>query len=199
MKKIIISGFDPFDKMKINPSMEVVKELHTIAVDGAEIYPLILPTVYGVSSEIVIEKIKEIKPDSIINLGLAGGRKKIFLERFALNIDDAKTKDNKKIQRRGLLIAEDGPHAYASTLPVTDILKQLHRYKIKAGISNFCGTFVCNHVMYSTLHYIAKNNLPVTCGFIHLPKLSKGKNEVTVEKLLKAIKIIISFLVIDNE
>jgi len=34
MKKIIISGFDPFDKMKINPSMEVVKELHTIAGKG---------------------------------------------------------------------------------------------------------------------------------------------------------------------
>lgn len=193
LKKIIISGFDPFDKMKINPSMEVVKELETSYVDGVNIYPVILPTVYGVSSEILIEKIKEIKPDSVISLGLAGGREKIFLERFALNIDDAKTKDNKKIQRRGLVIAEEGPLAYASTLPVADILKNLHRYKIKAGISNFCGTFVCNHVMYSTLHYIARNNLPVTFGFIHLPKLSKGKNAVTVEKLLKAIKIIITF------
>lgn len=194
MKKIIISGFDPFDKMKINPSMEVVKELHTIAVEGVEIYPLILPTVYGVSSDMVIEKIKEIKPDSVISLGLAGGRKKLSLERFALNIDDAKTKDNKKIQRRGLVIAEGGPHAYSSTIPVTDILKNLHRYKIKAGISNFCGTFVCNHVMYSALHYISKNNLPVTYGFIHLPKLSRGKNNVTVEKLLKAVKIVVTVI-----
>ncbi len=194
MKKIIISGFDPFDKMKINPSMEVVKELHTTSVEGVEIYPLILPTVYGVSSDMVIEKIKEIRPDSVISLGLAGGRKKVFLERFALNIDDAKTKDNKKIQRRGLVIAENGPHAYSSTIPVTDILNNLHRYKIKAGISNFCGTFVCNHVMYSTLHYIARNNLPVTYGFIHLPKLSKGKNNVTVEKLLKAVKIVVTVI-----
>jgi len=193
LKKIIISGFDPFDKMKINPSMEVVKELKENEIEGVKIYPVVLPTVYGISSEILIEKIKEIKPDSVISLGLAGGRKKIFLERFALNIDDAKTKDNKKIQRRGSVIAEEGPHAYVSTLPVADIVKTLHRYKVKAGISNFCGTFVCNHVMYSALHYIARNNLPVTCGFIHLPKLSKGKNAVTVEKLLKALKIIITF------
>ena len=194
MKKIIISGFDPFDKMKINPSMEVVRELEHIDIEGVKIYTIVLPTIYGTSSEMLIEKIKEIKPDSVISLGLAGGRKKIFLERFALNIDDAKTKDNKKIQRRGLVIAEEGPHAYISTLPVADILKNLHRYKIKAGISNFCGTFVCNHVMYSTLHYIAKNSLPVTCGFIHLPKLSKGKNNITVEKLLKALKVIITFI-----
>ncbi|HPZ08048.1 MAG TPA: pyroglutamyl-peptidase I [Candidatus Eremiobacteraeota bacterium] len=198
MRKIILSGFDPFDKVKINPSMEVVKLLKEDDIEGIKLYPLILPTIYGESAEILVTKMQELKPDVVISLGVATGRKRVTLERFAINIDDARTKDNKKNQRRGTKISTSGPEAYLSLLPLKDILNALHRYKIKADISNFCGTFVCNHLMYSVIHYIVTNNLPIKYGFVHLPKLSRRKEDTEkamgLEKMVRAVKIIINNL-----
>lgn len=187
MNNIIITGFDPFDKLKINPSMEVVKNIGEL--ENINLYKLILPTVYKDCSTILIDKIAEVKPCVVISFGLAGGRKKIFLERFAINMDDGKTRDNSGEKRSGQFIREKAPLAYLSNLPLDTITKVLHNNKIKAGISNFCGTFVCNHLMYTVMDYMHNNNLNLKFGFIHLPKISK---QMTLEKMLKAAEIIIN-------
>jgi len=196
MRKVILTGFEPFDKIKRNPSMEVVNLLKEENFPGISLYTVILPTVYGESSEVLIRHITDLEPSFVISLGVATGRKKISLERFALNIDDAVTKDNKSVKRTGLKIYEDGPHAYRTILPVEKILKELHRYKIKSIISNFCGTFVCNHLMYSILYHIDKNNLPIKFGFVHLPgllRMKKGKpSGMSLDTMIKAVKIIIN-------
>ena len=196
MKKIIISGFDPFDKLKINPSMEVVRSLNPEEFKDCQIYPLVLPTVYGESAEILISKIMEVEPDLVLSLGVAIKGKKISLERFAINIDDCRTKDNRKEKRRGVPIVPQGREAYMSLLPLEILLKELHRYKIKACISNFCGTFVCNHLMYTLLHYTVTHDLPFKYGFVHLPGLDTmrrcKKSGMSMEKMLQALKIIVN-------
>jgi len=195
LKKIIISGFDPFDKLKINPSMEVVRSLKPEEFKDCKIYPLVLPTVYGESAELLVSKIIEVEPDLVLSLGVAMKGKKISLERFAINIDDCRTKDNRGEKRRGVTIVPQGREAYMSLLPLEDILKELHRYKIKAYISNFCGTFVCNHLMYTLLHYTITHELPFKYGFVHLPGLDtmrKGKKTgMSLEKMVKTVKIIV--------
>lgn len=189
--KVIVSGFDPFDKLKINPSMELVKSFESF--EDFQLYPLVLPTVYGESSNILIKKIEEIKPDLVLSFGVASKSKKVAIERFALNIDDAGCKDNREIKKEGFPITQEGPQAYLSGLPLTDILRNLRRHKIKSRISNFAGTFVCNNLMYSILHYINENNLNIKFGFIHIPKMARGKKSkfMSLEKLTDAAKIII--------
>lgn len=44
MKKILITGFEPFGGEKINPAYEVVKNLGKI--DGVELIKLEIPTVF---------------------------------------------------------------------------------------------------------------------------------------------------------
>ena len=46
MKKILITGFDPFGGEKINPAYEAVKLLPD-QIAGAEVIKLEVPTVFG--------------------------------------------------------------------------------------------------------------------------------------------------------
>ena len=45
MKKILVTGFDPFDNEKINPALEVIKLLPK-KIEDNEIKILEIPTVY---------------------------------------------------------------------------------------------------------------------------------------------------------
>jgi pyroglutamyl-peptidase len=49
----------------------------------------------------------------------------------------------------------NGPAAYFSTLPVKAMVQAMRAAGVPAEVSNSAGTFVCNHVMYGVLHYVA--------------------------------------------
>ena len=40
---------------------------------------------------------------------------------------------------------------------------------VEAAVSNTAGTFVCNHLMYALLHFLAREGLGVRAGFMHVP------------------------------
>lgn len=57
--KILLTGFDPFDKEKINPSIELVKKVEE-KIEGAQIFKIEIPTVFKKSEEILEENIKKL-------------------------------------------------------------------------------------------------------------------------------------------
>lgn len=168
MKKILLTGFEPFGKDKINPSEEVLKKIKT-EYNHCKVYKIILPVVFKESAIKLKKAIKEIEPDIIISLGLAGGRDNISIERVAINIDDARIPDNNGKQPIDEVISSEGNAAYFSTLPIKRIVDGINKLSIKSSVSNSAGTYVCNHIMYSALHYINENNLKSKSGFIHIP------------------------------
>ena len=165
--KVILTGFEPFDKNDINPSWEAVKKVHDI--DGIEIIKLKLPVVYEKASNMLINKVEEEKPDIVISTGLAISRTEVTVERVAININDASIPDNNGVLLRDSAIYPDGENAYFATLPLRNIVDAINEKGIKASISNSAGTYVCNNVMYSLLYYIDKNDKNISGGFIHLP------------------------------
>lgn len=168
--KILLTGFDPFGGESINPAYEVVKRIND-NINGAEIIKLEVPTVFYDSIARTIEKIEEIKPDFVINIGQAGGRSEISIERVAINIDDARIPDNKGQQPIDSPINPTGKSAYFATLPIKAIAQSIRDKKIPANVSDSAGTYVCNHLMYGVLDYIYQKNLPIQAGFIHIPFL----------------------------
>ena len=78
--KILVSGFDPFGGEKINPAIESVKLLPN-EIKGAKIIKLEIPTVARKSLKKLEEVIEIEKPDVVINVGQAGGRTDITVER----------------------------------------------------------------------------------------------------------------------
>lgn len=168
--KVLITGFEPFNKENINPSWEAVRILPD-EIDGHSVVKLQLPTVFNKSSKLLIENIKTHNPDIVISVGEAGNRTDITIERVAINIDDARIEDNEGNKPIDKPIVENGNGAYFSTLPIKDIVENIKKATIPASVSNTAGTYVCNHIMYSTLHYIKENKLNIKSGFIHVPYL----------------------------
>jgi len=190
--KILITGFDPFDGEQINPSWEVIQSLPD-EMNGHRICKKQIPTVFNKSIDLIIDMIDSIKPDIVIALGQAGGRSSISVERLAINLDDARIKDNEGNQPVDIPVNCDGENAYFSNLPVKAMVHSIHQSGIPAILSNTAGTFVCNHIMYGILHYIKTRKLPIRGGFIHVPYIPSqvtGRGDVP-SMSLETIKIAI--------
>lgn len=166
--KLLITGFDPFGNEKINPAWEAVKLLPS-KIEGVEVIKLQIPTVFKESINKVLEGIKEYKPDVVLCVGQAGGRYDITVERVAINLDDARIKDNKGNQPIDEPIYPDGKNAYFASLPIKAMVEEMKKNNIPASISNTAGTFVCNHIMYGLLYNIEKSSQVKKGGFIHVP------------------------------
>lgn len=166
--KLLITGFDPFGNESINPAWEAVKLLPA-KIEGVEIIKLQIPTVFKESINILLDGIKEQKPEVVICVGQAGGRYDISIERVAINLDDARIKDNKGNQPIDEPVYSDGENAYFTTLPIKAMVEEIKKANIPASISNTAGTFVCNHIMYGLLYHINKFSSAKKGGFIHVP------------------------------
>lgn len=166
--KILITGFDPFGGEPVNPALEAVK-LMKDEITGAKIIKLEIPTVFRKSVEKIHEMMKAERPDVVLSIGQAGGRFGVTPERVAINVDDARIKDNEGNQPVDTPIFTDGEAAYFSNLPVKAMVEAIKNKGLPSTLSNSAGTFVCNHVMYGVLYYIHKEFPNVRGGFIHVP------------------------------
>ena len=192
MKKLLITGFDPFDGASVNPSWEAVKLLPD-SIGEYELYKLQIPTVFGVAPRTLLEKAAEICPDVIISVGQAGGRKAVTPERVGINIRDARIADNAGNVLCDEHVVSGGPDAYFSTLPVKAMIAAINEAGLPGAISNSAGTFVCNDVLYSLLHHYAGTT--VRCGFIHVPWLpEQGEPNLPLADTVKALIAAISAL-----
>lgn len=192
--KVLITGFDPFGGEKINPAWEAVRALPD-NIDGIEVVKLQIPTVFKKSAKKLFENIDSVKPDVVICVGQAGGRYEFSVERVAINVDDGRIPDNDGYQPVDSSVFEDGENAYFSTLPIKAIVEEVKKAGIPAAVSNTAGTYVCNHIMYSLLYYLNKNNLNIKGGFIHVPfipeQVVEKKNTPYMEltRITKALEI----------
>lgn len=195
MKKLLITGFDPFGGANVNPAWLAVENLPDV-VGNFRLCKLPIPTVFEKAPRMVIEKATEICPDVILCVGQAGGRDAVTPERFGVNIRDARIADNEANQPQGEKIAPDGPAAYFATVPVEAMVQAARDAKCPAAVSNSAGAFVCNDTLYSLLHHFADTKVKV--GFIHVPYLpSQGTPSLPLEKTVAALEAMISACALD--
>jgi pyroglutamyl-peptidase len=170
MTKVLVTGFEPFDGERVNPSWKAVAELGSRpAMDGVSVVTARLPCVFGRSISVLREAIVTHDPDLVVCVGQAGGRHAVSLERVALNLDDARIPDNDGAQPIDLPVVPGAPTAYLSRLPVKACVARLRAGGIPAEVSHTAGTFVCNHVFYALMHLIAGERPSMRGGFVHLP------------------------------
>ena len=166
--KLLLTAFDPFGGDAINPALEAVK-LVADKIGRFDIVKLEVPTVFRKSIDTVAKAIEEEKPDVVLCIGQAGGRFEITPERVAINVDDARIKDNEGNQPIDIKIFEDGENAYFTTLPIKAMAEAIREANLPAAVSNTAGTFVCNHLMYGVLYTLAKKYPHIKGGFTHVP------------------------------
>jgi pyroglutamyl-peptidase len=165
---VLVTGFDPFAGESTNPSWEICRMLPgTIA--GLRVESMRVPCEFRHAIEVVTKAIERHRPALVVCLGQAGGRSHMSVERVAINVDDARAPDNAGARPVDEPIASGGPPAYFSTLPIKAMTAAMRRAGVPTEVSNSAGTYVCNHLMYGVLHFIAHSRLEARAGFIHVP------------------------------
>ena len=140
-----------------------------------------MPTVFGRAAELVIEEMNAQRPDAVVCVGQAGGRRAVTPERVAINIMDAGITDNAGYSPKDIPIVADGPAAYFSTLPIKTMVQAIRDAGLPGEISNSAGTFVCNSLLYSVLHHAACHMPDTRAVFVHVPYIPEqtaGKENV---------------------
>jgi pyroglutamyl-peptidase len=165
VKKLLLSGFEPFLGFPINPTEAIVNELNGKEVGGYSVHGVLLPVDFEKAGPRILEVIEEVQPEVVISLGLAAGRSAITPERIAINCRDGEP-DNTGVALQDAPVVEGGPDGYFSTLPIRKMVNVLNESGYPARISDTAGTYLCNNVMYTVLHAVGEG---VRAGFVHIP------------------------------
>ena len=188
MKKLLITGFQPFDGENINPSWEAVSHLPG-EIGGYRLTKLCIPVEFGRAAKEVIKIADGILPDAILCVGQAGGRAAITPELVGINLRHATIADNVGYKPSDELIIPDGAAAYFSTLPVRKIADAINKAGISAGVSYSAGAYVCNDTLYTLLAHFENSHTRV--GFIHIPYCTEQVKEPAMEMadIIRALTI----------
>ncbi len=169
MKELLITAFEPFGGFKENPALLVMNRLRPGAFPGWRLLRRRLPVSGEAVGRLAPGLIERHRPDVMVSLGLAAGEGGLRVERFALNIKDYGIKDNSGQRPAGEPVRKGGPAAYEVGADPVRLAAAARRAGAPAHVSNFAGAYVCNHLMYESLHAIARKGLATSYAFLHLP------------------------------
>ena len=195
--RILITGFEPYWDYHENSSWEVAKEFISKDIDGIKLAVEQMPVSFYRVADVLGKAVSKHNPDLIVLLGQSGGSERIKLERFALNLMDAKICDNDGYCPDEELIYEDKPAALRTSLPIKKLCSAIENQDIKVKISNSCGLYVCNRLYYEALKICKEHDDLKKAIFVHLPfyegqpsaKLSKPT--LSLEDMVKTVLTII--------
>ena len=192
----LVTGFDPFNDAYHNPSAAIAMSMPSgLSMKRPDldvvIRKLVLPCVGDKAWSILKQTIDDLpvkSPAILIMLGLAANRKVISLERFALNFQDYKFKDNDGRIIEAQVIDRKAPEAFRTKAPIEEALKYFLSKGVPIEASNHAGTFVCNEMYFRALYYVSKLQLPHMVYFVHVPmpkEYGKVLAKVKVKRWLK--------------
>ena len=192
MKKLLITGFEPFGGQTVNPSWEAVARLPDI-IGQWQLHKLRIPVEYGEAARLTLEKAREMGAEAVISVGQAGGRSAVTPEVIGIDLREATIPDNAGRLCKGEPIEEGGPDGIFSTLPVREMAAAIGEKGIPAKLSYSAGAYVCNDVLYTLLRHF--EGTAVRAGFIHVPFLpGQGEPNMALEDIVTALTAAIGAL-----
>ena len=202
MKKILVTGFEPFGGDLRNPSGEAVTAL--AETESYEMKKLILPVSWQRAFPEIEKVWDEWHPDALLMVGLAGGSAAVRVERIGINLCGT-IKDIDGLYANGSSEhAEERPviegerEAFFATYPAERILNGLKEAEILSKYSFSAGTYICNELLYSALAKRNRESADMQIGFIHLPYADgqkEGVPSMPLETMVKALEITLSALI----
>ncbi|WP_069812138.1 pyroglutamyl-peptidase I [Streptomyces sp. TP-A0874] len=202
MARVLLTGFEPFDGARLNPSWQAVQAAARSPLPGVgPLAAVRLSCRFGTAIEELEAAVESHRPELVVCVGQAGGRASVSLERTAVNVDDARIPDNAGRQPVDEPVVPGGPVGYFSTLPVKACAAAVRAAGLPACVSQTAGTFVCNHVFYGLAHLIATERPEIRGGFVHVPYApdqvadrggSGDAPSMSVSDMAKALRIIVA-------
>ena len=119
MRRVLVTGFEPFGGADVNPSQKLVEALASEPSEGVELATAVLSVAWARAADELARALDSAKPELVVCFGQADGRAQVEVERFALNFDDGADEAG---ETRRAEIVPGGPVAYRSSLPVDAIV-----------------------------------------------------------------------------
>ena len=193
MRRVLVTGFEPFGGADVNPSQKLVEALASEPSEGVELATAVLSVAWARAADELARALDSAKPELVVCFGQADGRAQVEVERFALNFDDGADEAG---ETRRAEIVPGGPVAYRSSLPVDAIVEALREEGIPATSSRDAGGFLCNHVFYVLMRTLAERP-GIRGGFVHVPllpeqALDRATPTLPLETLVRAARAILA-------
>ena len=175
VRRILVTGFEPFGGADDNPSARLVESLRLLFGSqppaGLEVAGHVLPVSAARLPGQLSHVLDTLRPDVVLGLGEARGSSAVRVERIALNLLDFRTPDNDGLALRDTAIIPGGPPAYFTTLPGPDLLAAIRAAGVTCEPSLSAGSYICNQMIYLSLHWAARQARAPRVGFLHVPSL----------------------------
>lgn len=166
MKTILVTGFEPFLQLPVNPTEQIARALDGRQFGDYIVHGKVLPVDFHESEKVLKEYLTALAPDIVVSLGVAAGRHQVTPERIAINVKDGEA-DNKGYAPTDEAIDADAADGLFTMLPIRAFVTALQEAGYPAKISNSAGTYLCNNIMYAGLQYAQQYQKQA--GFIHVP------------------------------
>jgi len=199
--RVLITGFDLFGYVAINPSAWAVERFDPATLDPEltrrvriEVHRLQpVPVLWVEGAERVAREIERVDAQVAISFGVgADGGASADVERTCRNVMDG-GRDNAGVTKDDVPIDPDGPEVLRSSLPVEAIVDRVEALPGLTAIDGGGGpgTYICNDTMYRVIQtQDARGELG---GFIHLPSWRQSRRDgylatvrVAIEESVKA-------------
>ena len=183
--RILMTGFEDFGGVKENPSWLAVQ---AAAAQLPEAECIRLPVVYGEAGRVLLEAVREKKPDLVIACGAAIGREAVTPELLAINYRYAHGADNAGTVLLGTPVDPQGSAAVMNDLPLAGMVEALRAQGLPCQLSVSAGSYVCNDLYYTLLTH--REELGYRGLFVHVPAVDKVDPAAAAGVLVRLVQAI---------
>ena len=188
--RVLVTGFVPFGKHRINASQAVVRALGNAKLPGVCVTTLVLPVVFAEAWAAVRAHLDGLpageRPHALVLTGMAAKSTKVRLERLAVNLADCESfaapgrrpiarPDNAGQAPVDRPIVPGGPLALPARADVKALARTLKAAGLPIELSLSAGAYVCNDIYYRALAHLESAGDPMACVFVHLPELPRRR------------------------
>lgn len=184
--KILVTGFDLWSGVSINPSWENIKDLPT-KVSGHTIKVAKISVVYSKIKNEMETLITNEKPDLIISFGLASSIQRPRVESYGWNWA-SNGADAEGVNPNGRLNKENNARVgYKTTFDYTQVQEWIKGSEFTSYASTDAGDFLCNANIFYSLQKLDNDLLNTPYMFVHVP----SETTMALDTQKKFVKLII--------
>ncbi|KAA0008018.1 MAG: hypothetical protein DRN01_03755 [Thermoplasmata archaeon] len=177
-----------------NPVQLISESLNGQTINNASIVGPSVPVEWNESISVVTQAVEDVKPVTVLSIGLAPNTRFIRVEKIGLNLRCMSSDNGKRYVFSK--VEPDGPSLLVTDIPTHYIAKEIRKSGISARQSFFAGTYICNNLFYGLLKYKQSSNPDLKVCFVHVPPLKSmdSKNGMSLDEMTKAVKLVITLV-----
>ena len=193
--KVLVTGFGPFPGMHSNPSgdlLDPIEQRHIRLCPKIQLKTALIPTSWAAVEQFSSGTLAEFDPDIALHFGVHSRAASLRVEKLARNCTSTQADAAGETAPRHCVI-DGAPQTLKSTLDTERLVTELRARNLPAQSSMNAGRYICNALLFASLHHAEKRPSQRQTGFIHIPPLNaRGLDSMT---LLKGAEVIISHCV----